>query len=578
MNNNIKSRDQLREVPDSNSTITLYRNQRATVLMQDLVDLNTSINEIITSPTEIADTLSIADMTAKLVDQNLKLDSAITIDVLTPDMLPTTILPTEDNYGIRKAVISSVARSQDFETTLTQNDLTTVEGTPKFVIDSDILTSENTTFGTSKVTIVPALTEVSNTTDITTSNLNFSDGKYTFQAIQENVVTTPETLLGFSKVTNTINLELPVQEVTTYNIISNAGKKLTPEATYIGFNSITIPNFMDNLDIAAPMISLVTQEETVADNVEIIEVSTNTTSTATPTVYDADTLSLGYKQVTAYNSIDTYQADVTTALSTQHKGVCEVSLVDDVVTVSDIVTAEDFTQAIAKIKTTSTNIALESITIPKNNTCSLEISEELLSACMNKGQGSFTVTPALPIDSLTVNYPNSPTYIDSLDLFMIRANSDTLKLLTPDTAIENLSIYSNLSAIGNTTCNISGFEDTYTIYHYNDLSELKLYWYIDTSTLSANYTYNFSISQYNSVTKTFDTNLTVENFEVSDCLDIIVSFNPKTGQLKLARRIETDEQTIKTESIGKVQVTMPEAGINYFYPSLTQSAIIEQNN
>ncbi len=496
MNNNTKARDQIRNIPGDNAEIVLYRNQRSTVLLQDIYDLNNAANELI-DPATKSNSLSLAAIKDKLAKDKMYLQSYEMPEILEPADLYTEgsdlLLPTQPYWGIKTIKPSTkVKLSEKYTTDLTYDNLTTVEVTDtdgnvtvvkQLALTKNLLTDNGQTFGVDEAAITPKLVvkNIDKSINITSTNTDL--------VIDNNITTynyndqlsfqiDPTTELGITQATGNIEIHTKTKKFTAAELIAKRNTIAVPDNTdIIGFDSIEIPDFI-SIDLEQPTIQ---NNYFITDNTAINVSSDNENAekvdgTTDNIELDLDISSLGYNSINNVpTKIGSYNVRLAEPLALNDIGTYNLtndSLLDDTNIIGNL-------EASNIINSIDTQYALSALEIPKTNSCTVELSATALKNCMANGAGTllFYTDDAdkdlYPdsqsyklnglIKNLVVHYPEivEPKF----DIILVTKSADSPEFISASSDIENILTVNKISETS-----------TLDIYNFKNINNQEVWW------------------------------------------------------------------------------------------------------
>ncbi len=464
---NTKARNQIRPISADSAELTLYRNQRITVLADDLINLNAQVNSLIDSNYQSTN-LSLADMTDKLTVNTLNLQRKV-VNKLSPNQIydetkqdSFTFIADDTFCGIRTLGIEEVALTE-VNKDLVQKDLD-VE-TKKFLWAPD-----NENFGAKSIAIKPILDTLDITTsDMTVTKADDTNYKLTFE---KTIKDTDSSLLGYNKVTEDIQL---VREVlSSQNIITKAGNIIEPSTPAIGFSKVIVPAYSSNVistaEIAIPTsiqnVNL-TVNSTLEDYCQDITESSSTNWTAGDDVLGTRTVG-NYQQV-----LGTYMLTLPNACTVNPSTISSTSTFtpeNNTITYTTELSDENNYYTVV---TDDSNKALAGVKIPNVKVISqVSIGKETLSSLMSQGAGSLTIQAGTNTDNtvfkqVTVSYESQITYGNYLDLINITTEGGNISLaVADDNPIEYTITPGSTNSIYSHVSKLPGLADS-TIYAFN---------------------------------------------------------------------------------------------------------------
>lgn len=491
---NTKARNQIRSIPADSAELTLYRNQRITVLADDLINLNTQINDLIDSSYQSTN-LSLSEMKDKLTIANLNLQHKV-VDKLSPNQIydetnpdSFTFVADDDFCGIRTLGIKEVALTE-VNKNLVQDDLDVETKTFSWTPNTE-------NFGAKAIAIKPIL----DTLNITTSDMTVTEDDTSYKlTFEKTIEDTNSSLLGYNKVTEDIQL---VREVlSSQDIITKAGSTVQPSSNTAGFSKVIVPanseTVVSTAEIAIPTdipnvnLTVNSTLETYCQNI-----TENSSSN-----WAADVDLLGTRVVENYQQVlGTYMLTLPnacvatpTTVSSTFTPVDDETVFNNIITYTAQPSAENDYYTVV---TDDSNKALVAIKIPNTKVISnVSIDKETLNDLMSKGAGSLIIQAAddnTAFKQVTVRYDSQITYGNYLDLITILTN-DNISLAVVDNPIEYTinsgstnSIYSHLS-------NIPGFSDS--LYAFNSPDSYIYFKIADTITGDMLQNYKLKVTQY----------------------------------------------------------------------------------
>lgn len=559
---NTKARNQIRAIPADSAELTLYRNQRITVLADDLINLNAQINNLIDTEHQSTE-LSLADMTSKLNIQTLNLQNKV-IDKLNPSQLYDE---TEENSfvfeadqefcGLRTLGIKEVALTE-IDKNLTQKDL-----------ESGIFTwlPDNTTFGANSIKITPAL----ETLNISSSDLTISsdDTSYTL-AFENTLDDTNDSLLGYNKVTESIILNRAV--LSSEKILNNIGEVLQPDADVIGFSKVIIPANSDAVT-AVSEIAIPTSEAISNINLEIDSTNSNCSILtekvssnwlAGPDVFGTRVVN-NYQQTLGTYILTLPQACITAVntFSSTFTHVDNNTVFANTITYTD---DEVNTNNYYTILSTDKNKALAAVKIPNTKVIpNVTIAKETLTDLMSEGEGKLVIKSAdnTVFSQVTINYDSQITYGSYLDLITLET-SNNLTLATADTKIEytiveneSNTIYSPITRLPNFSDPVYAFEsaDPYIYFKIDSAitgATLANYKLVITQQISEEVVVDEFTTTYNLTPKetVFDNLVLPDSVKLKDDSILVIKFLPKNNNIILyGIRLEDPTDTANNDYV-----------------------------
>ena len=536
---NTKARNQIRSIPADSAELTLYRNQRITVLADDLINLNTQVNSLIDSNYRSTN-LSLAEMKDKLTVNTLNLQRKV-VNKLSPNQIydetkqdSFTFIADDTFCGIRTLGIEEVALTE-VNRDLVQNDLD-VE-TKKF-----LWTPDNENFGAKSIAIKPIL----DTLDITTSDMTVTKDETSYNlTFEKTIENTNSTLLGYNKVTENIQLEREV--LSSQDIITKAGNTIEPSTPAIGFSKVIVPANSSNV--------ISTAEIAIPTNIQNINLTVNSNSSGCSKITDSSSSNwTASADVLGTRTVENYQQVLGTYMLTL-PNACTVDSNTESSKIDNDTNTITYTAELSEenkyytVVTDDSSKALTAIKIPNTKLIpSVSIEKETLNDLMSKGAGSLIIQAAddnTAFKQVTVRYDSQITYGTYLDLINI-TTAGSISLATFDNQIEYTTdsgnttnhIYSHVSKL-------PGLTDS-TIYAFNSSADPYLYFKITGITGAAIGNYQLQVTQC--VSDETDVNWdTPHLFDLTPAISpvansvLVIQFLPKTNSIMLYG-IKQDEQ------------------------------------
>lgn len=581
MSINTNSRGLVTEIPGQISEINLYKNQRATVLMSDIFDLNNSVNKLlktelqdnVISIKEINEKLTSADFVDNLNLQTKKIDTLLTPrDFNTADNYFEVTTDLADDYiGMSAVKIAGVAVAEDLDIQLAQKDLN--ENSTAFSTDL----ASDSAFGP-KIKITPVLSSIEKQITLdkpvistqmdyqTADNLTIIrmsvDGSST-----NTTITAPDDILGYTSINcaaqissaDPIEIKLQ-QELTAAEVLAKIKDNQTDniidvklkEGT-VGIERLSLPPSEGSLDLTESTGIKIDTSNNFKDSY-VADITGNTTAESTayyeiiPSDNNLTTLTrdaaqnkCGFTSVTAINTIPTYKVNIKELPTYKHSSFelsdFTVPLTADIPTnLSAIRWGFNSTdikralQVIAAPKVIYSDLTINSTAFEKQRERTTDKSTIEINAPANVYFNKVTLTiPASDIvvdkaNLMLLNFVNNTTIVPTFTSALTEGYSDTDSEGEPtnEPGIE----YNTLSLVDNT--------DTCALYMYNNTAKTSaIYWQLQDVLASTNYVLNvYQCTKSNATMDEADKLLSI-NFNIESDADMKLIFNPNSGRTTL---------------------------------------------
>lgn len=566
MNNNTEARDQIRAIPANDAELTLYRNQRAAVLVQDIVDLDTAVNDLL-DPQYQTNNISLEQIKDKLDHTKFNLEDYVMPAEFTPNDLYTEgkelLTPTESYWGIRSITPPiSVKLSEPYKCNLTQAGLTeeskedlegNIVNTKVLKISASELTNNGETFGVTEVEVNPILVSYTNVKNISKSDFEKSTEEethtYTYNQTETVIPTADE--LGYNSIENTTAVTVKTRDFTAEELLNNIGKTvlLDTESDFIGFNSIKIPDFDQSVEIETPTISPITNTETNIINIPVVtedpdRVFNIETVEGSTIEKNSSADKLGFVSVKNIpTTIGAYTAALNNTLSTNNIGTYDFSFDAETNTIKNSGSISNNEDTIT-IKSNDTKYALSAIKIPMQPSCDVIIGPNILNNLLttnNSGKlliGNKTVLDEAPsenttkiqvdglINTISISYPAIAKPVIAPTFVVVEHTNNSPELLIKGASdITDQSHVSNITEIASKEIDEA---NKTSVYSFNaDTNVFVLYWKLSKSNIAL----NFTIKQY--------TNKLIDNQEYSVAKDFTIEYDPNADY---ASKLTADSQ------------------------------------
>ncbi len=572
---NTKSRELVTPIVDELSTLALYKNQRTTVLMEDIFSLNYTVNKLL-KPELRSSVITIKEIQNKLVTnlessdisddelnrENLALQVKVFDRNLTPDDFNGSnllISPDTDYFGLYNVTIPGVAVAPNFSTNLTQSDLVN----EKFTAD---LSENGTVFGPN-IEIIPNLVSTVLNIDIdtfssVTSSTVIDGAKTSFiYSIEETtksssiiIDNTSTDVLGFKDVN--VNITKPVEAIsvqldteisasTLMTAINNKETALYPlQNESIGIAKIILPETEPDLNLDTNILiddtlnevyytTINSSYEAQNTNFSIIN-SENSISSQT---FTADATKCGFRTVSATKTLPTYKVQVS-SLPKYNYGFATLELPNENLVYSS---TEFDSEHIWGINSNDTSRALQSIEIPYINCNTLEVTKAAMQAQLTTGgKIDISADTGRYFDRVIIDVPKADTFTDFTSMFMLEqhiADNMSAEFLA-DKALD-------ANVFGTGVLNTVLKSDNYSAYTYNSVRPAagnRICWTI--SNLVKDTKYTFKCYQVDS-RPTFDvpTNNILFSLDMTpedDIDQILLQINLSTGRISINELVDDE--------------------------------------